>query len=180
MEIEVKIRINSSDDLQKIETLLTRDGFLLKNVKQTNVFFDGFEGELGKNKSVARVRIEEDLETPAKRLFFLTFKSKSKIENGISRAEEREEIIDVGLAQCILNQREIEERKKLSPLLSEILTLCNDRLKQIGQFQNIRKTVVWKGYSVELDMTTYHDFEQIGYEIEIECDANPEKAHKEM
>jgi len=169
-EVEVKIRLPSKSEYDKVKTILMANpSHFLAEHQQHNFFFDGALAELSKDRAVMRFRFYDN-----KCLF--TLKEKTVIQNGVATSGETEEFIDKELAKKIVDDpSKMSELVTKCPLLQQIINRwkCEAGFKCLGGFENFRVDFKFHGYKLELDQTMF-DF-GTAYEIEIET-AEPQKA----
>ncbi|KAF9202446.1 hypothetical protein BGZ49_007406, partial [Haplosporangium sp. Z 27] len=172
MEIEIKIRLSTEADTARLEHALGGSPFVSED--QDNVFFEGVNKELIKNKLVFRIRIIE--KSGKDRIAVVALKGNAVLVDGISKVEEEEEVIDIKIAEQIIeNPNLIPETAKTHRLLKKIVERvpCNDGYTHMGRFKNVRHKYQWQEYVVEVDRTMYPH--GTAYEVEIES-TNPENA----
>lgn len=159
-EVEVKLRIPDSASFAAVQSLLLPSFKAIH--EQENHFFDGAKGELSAEKVVLRVRFYG-----GDRRAVITCKGKQVLENGVGRAPEEEEEIEVAVAREFL--------KDPSTLVNHESTLMNklkeefkfpEGLTYLGGFDNRRSVYEWRGYTLEVDLTSY----PWGSLYEIECE----------
>ncbi|KAF8984648.1 hypothetical protein BGZ46_007354 [Entomortierella lignicola] len=160
MEIEIKIRLPTEADTARLEHALGGSPFVSED--QDNVFFEGVNKELIKNKLVFRIRIIE--KSGKDRIAVVALKGNAVLVDGISKVEE-----------IIENPNLIPEAAKTHRLLKKIVERvpCNDGYTHMGRFKNVRHKYQWQEYVVEVDRTMYPH--GTAYEVEIES-TNPENA----
>jgi len=109
----------------------------------------------------------------------LSLKAKPTLANGISRVEEDEEEIDLGLArECV------DSPSKLSSLGSRVLKRVKEEygftdflgFVCLGGFENVRNVYEWRGVKLEVDETKY----AFGNCYEIECETEEPERVKTM
>ncbi|PWA71125.1 CYTH-like domain-containing protein [Artemisia annua] len=171
MEVEVKLRLPDSTAHQKLTTLLSP--YRTKTHFQQNLFFDtNPKNTLSKHSSTLRLRFY-NMDTHAT----LTLKSKPKITNGISQAQELEEPIDPTIARTIsLDPTQFATLVKESKILQKVESeygVVWDEMVCLGGFKNVRFVYEWNGLKLEVDESLF-DF-GVSYEIECECD-DPQEA----
>ena len=84
MEIEVKLRLKSSEDHRKVCDRFGVEGHKAKYF-QENYFFDGNQKELGSQRVVLRIRFYNMNEKCV-----ITVKGKAILKNGVGKVRERE------------------------------------------------------------------------------------------
>jgi len=161
----VKLRLLTREDHKKAKDLFGTN--YVKTYDQENFFFDGSQKELSSNYQIMRIRFFNKTEKAV-----LTVKGRASLSDGIGRAVEEEEAMDVVQArQCI------EDPSRIVELDSELVQKKKSALNiqsfvGLGGFKNVRDEYVWDGYKLEIDETVY-DF-GTNYEIECETD-HPEE-----
>lgn len=160
-EVEVKLRIPDSASFAAVKSLLLPS---FKTVHdQENHFFDGAKGELSSQRIVLRIRFYDGDQKAV-----ITCKGKQVLENGIGRAPEEEEDIDIDLARSCLEDPNVlltNEESALMKKLKDEMTFP-DGLTHLGGFDNKRFVYNWRGYTLEADQTSY----PWGSMFEIECE----------
>ncbi|KAG0300916.1 hypothetical protein BGZ97_003021 [Linnemannia gamsii] len=172
MEIEIKIRLASEEHTARLEQAL--GGSPVSVEDQDNVFFDGVNKELIKNKLVFRIRVIE--KSGKEPVAIVALKGNAVLIDGIASVEEEEEAIEIDLARRIIdNPGLIPEAANSHRLLKKIVDRvpCSEGYSHMGRFKNVRHKYRWDEYLVEIDRTSYPH--GIAYEVEIES-TDPEKA----
>jgi uncharacterized protein YjbK len=167
--VEVKLRIADSASFSRLKLLLLP--YFLKLHDQENYFFDGKEKELSSKRVVLRLRFY-DVDSKA----VLTCKGKQVLKDGVGRAAEEEEDVDPEKARAFLKDPEslLSHDSSLISKLREEFGLTG--LTSLGGFKNLRSVYKWKGYTLEIDETSY-PWGTI-FEIECETDAPEEMKHQ--
>lgn len=166
-EVEVKLRIPDSASFAAVKSLLLP---CFKTIhEQENHFFDGANEELSSQKVVLRIRFYNGDHKAV-----ITCKGKQVLQDGIGRAPEEEEEIDVQLARNCLEDPNLlltYENSALMKKLKDEMKFSNG-LTHLGGFDNKRTVYGWRGYTLEADETSY----PWGSLFEIECETeNPEE-----
>ncbi|XVE89035.1 hypothetical protein DITRI_Ditri19aG0117700 [Diplodiscus trichospermus] len=171
MEVEVKLRLPSSDSHQKLSNLLSP--FHTKTLVQENIFFDTPTSTLASNNAALRLRLY-NLDSYS----ILSLKSKPKLSQGISQVEEHEEPIDPSLARSFSTDPSgLLELTSSSQIMERVKgEFAVDELVCLGGFKNVRGVYDWKGLKLELDETIY-DF---GVSYEIECESKEPERDKKL
>lgn len=172
-EVEVKLRIPDSASFAAVKSLLLP---CFKTVHdQQNHFFDGKNGELSSQRIVLRIRFYNGDHKAV-----ITCKGKQVLQDGIGRAPEEEEEIDVELARkCLEDPNTLLTTEQGSTLLKKLKDEIefSDGLAYLGGFDNQRTVYNWRGYTLEADETSY----PWGTLFEIECETeNPEELKGEL
>jgi uncharacterized protein YjbK len=169
-EVEVKLRIPDSASFAAAKSLFLPS---FKNVlNQENHFFDGSNEELSSQKVVLRIRFYNSDQKAV-----ITCKGKQVLKDGIGRAPEEEEEIDVQKARNF-----IQDPDAMLLYDSNLITKLKDEfefkngLKYLGGFDNQRSVYEWRGYSLELDLTSY----PWGCLHEIECETDKPEDLKQI
>ncbi|KAG9068860.1 hypothetical protein KI688_011147 [Linnemannia hyalina] len=176
MEIEIKIRLASEEHTARLEHAL--GGSPVSVEDQDNVFFDGVNKELIKNKLVFRIRVIE--KSGKEPVAVVALKGNAVLIDGIASVEEEEEAIEIDLARRIIeNPGLIPEAANSHRLLKKIVNRipCSEGYSHMGRFRNVRHKYQWQDYLVEVDRTSYPH--GTAYEIEIES-TDPEKAKSRL
>uniref|UniRef100_A0A1J3CX98 Triphosphate tunel metalloenzyme 3 n=1 Tax=Noccaea caerulescens TaxID=107243 RepID=A0A1J3CX98_NOCCA len=181
MEVEVKLRLLTAAAHLRLTTLLTP--FHLKTLHQRNLFFDTPKNDLSLRRAVLRLRFlqnaADSAAATAPSRCILSLKAKPTLANGISRVEEDEEEIDLGLAkECV------DSPSKLSSLGSRVLKRVKEEygfadflgFVCLGGFENVRNVYEWRGVKLEVDETKY----AFGNCYEIECETEEPELVKTM
>ena len=92
MQVEVKLRLADAAAHDKVVELLKADQQHL--YRQQNLFYDGPNKELSSQRTVLRVRWFNGDEKVV-----ITVKGKMKVQDGVGRAEENEDEVDVATAE---------------------------------------------------------------------------------
>lgn len=161
-EVEVKLRIPDSASFAAVQSLLLPS---FKEIhEQENHFFDGAKGELSAEKVVLRVRFYD-----SDRRAVITCKGKQVLENGVGRAPEEEEEVDVSVAREFLKDPNllVSHGSTLMTKLKEEFKFPQG-LSYLGGFDNRRSVYEWRGYTLEVDLTSY----PWGCLYEIECETH--------
>lgn len=170
-EVEVKLRIPDSASFAAAKSLFLPS---FKNVlNQENHFFDGSNEELSSQKVVLRIRFYNSDQKA-----IITCKGKQVLKDGIGRAPEEEEEIDVQIARSFVQDPDAmllyDDSNLIRKLKGEFE--FKDGLKYLGGFDNQRSVYEWRGYSLELDLTSY----PWGCLHEIECETNKPEDLKQI
>ncbi|KAG0235167.1 hypothetical protein BGW41_000918 [Actinomortierella wolfii] len=172
MEIEIKIRLKSEDHVSALEQALNTP--LLTSEDQENIFFEGKNKELIRQRLVFRIRLVHG-QQGGPPLAILALKGNAVLVNGVATCEEEEEPIDCQTAlKMIYDPSLIPEIAKGHTLLQKIIDRvpCPDGYVVMGRFRNVRHKYSWQGYKVEVDRTTYSH--GTAFEIEIETGSKEE------
>lgn len=97
MEVEVKFRLPDAEAHQKVATLLASSHEVTH--AQENVFFDGKQKELSSTRSVLRLRFYN-----GDQKCVVTLKGQATILDGVSRATEVEEDLDVAVGRACVGE----------------------------------------------------------------------------
>ena len=130
MEVEVKITLSTEEDYIKCRALLdgaadqkaqyTQACRFVEEKTQKNTYFDGVHGELSREKAMFRLRHLRESDQ-----YIVTLKAKAVLADGISRAEETEEVIPKELAIALLIAPEkchtLQDEYTLHVLLKNVL-----------------------------------------------------------
>lgn len=92
LQVEVKLRLADKEAHDKLVTLLAQDQTHL--YRQENLFYDGSNRELSSQRTVLRVRWFNDDEKVV-----ITVKGKMAVVDGVGRAEEHEDEVEVATAK---------------------------------------------------------------------------------
>lgn len=170
MEIEIKLQL--PDAAAHAKTLEVLAPHRKASFEQTNYFFDSPDGKMSANRKTLRVRFYKS-DAPDKAV--LTVKGRQEMRDGVGRATEVEDELDLELARRATNEPSHllkSQTKYLQEIKSEVgLT----ELVCLGNFKNNRSVFEWEGLEVEVDETIYsptasHPEEGRFYEIELETD----------
>ncbi|KAG0230496.1 hypothetical protein BGW42_000917 [Actinomortierella wolfii] len=183
MEIEIKIRLRSEDHVSALEQALNTP--LLTSEDQENIFFEGKNKELIRQRLVFRIRLVHS-QQGGPPLAILALKGNAVLVNGVATCEEEEEPIDCQTALKMIydpslipeiakgaNRLHSDEMARHT-LLQKIVDRvpCPDGYVVMGRFRNVRHKYSWQGYKVEVDRTTYSH--GTAFEIEIETGSKEE------
>lgn len=165
MEIEIKIRIPNEQEFIKLKNALK--DCLVSTFEQKNYFIDTVDMALEAEWTVFRLRHENSVWKAA-------VKSKPKLENGISKVQEREkEISDIEAMEILRDPQAVNQSEHV--IVKEIKG--KKEYKLVGSFETTRRTYHYDELKLELDETRY-DF---GVAYELECEHNnPEKTKLKM
>ena len=160
-EIEIKLRLSSLEDYNKVRSFL---GSPRSIENQINYYLDNHKDEFIKTKSTFRMRIVNGKEA------YITYKGKNQMIDGVSVSQEMEaaETIETVLA-CIEDRKNFITLNILNNVFRHVLNLYkNDpsEIKIIGHITTMRTIYEWNGHKLELDDSDY-GFDK-NYEIEIE------------
>eukprot|EP00882_Tetradesmus_deserticola_P014604 GHRQ01015534.1.p1 GENE.GHRQ01015534.1~~GHRQ01015534.1.p1 ORF type:complete len:262 (+),score=144.30 GHRQ01015534.1:295-1080(+) len=171
MEVEVKLRLPGPEAHQQLAQLLAPG--LVATHQQENYFFDGPGRELGSTRVVLRLRLYD-----GDKKALLTLKGEQVLVDGIGRASEVEEVLPDAAAA----RRYLQQPSELLALPSDIMKGLAQRyglaeLVGLGGFSNSRQEAAWRGFTLELDATTYPW--GCVYELEAETD-KPEELRSQL
>ncbi|GJP54404.1 hypothetical protein CLOM_g13495 [Closterium sp. NIES-68] len=170
MEVEVKLRLPNKEAHARVAELLAASHRVTH--QQENVFFDGANGELSRNRIVLRLRFYNN---DAKCV--VTVKGKTVMADGIGRSTEEEEDIDPTFGRACVKDPSLLQSAS-TPLLSSLPNRfsCPEYVC-LGGFRNTRGVFEWRGNTIELDETQF----AFGTQYEIECETSqPEKLKAEL
>jgi uncharacterized protein YjbK len=159
-EIEIKIRLDSQKDFEKLRNSLGEP----RIEYQINYYLDTNDGYFVKAKSTFRLRIVNNSEA------FVTYKSKTKLEHGVAQSEEIEEKIPLDLVIPNINHEGLYRTSKIYQKILDLNKLLPLNMKVLGSISTIRRIYSWNQQLLELDDTDY-GFDR-NYEIEIEVNSN--------
>lgn len=171
MEVEIKLALPGADMHAKV--LKAFGPHRRTHYKQQNFFFDTPDSAISRSRRALRVRLFDNDKA------VLTIKGRMEMKDGIARATEVEDELDVALAK-----QSVETPQNLlscgSPSLQALQKEVSlEGLLCLGTFKNNRTVFDWEGHVVEVDETIYSatdscPTEDTFYEIELETE-EPEK-----
>lgn len=161
MEVEIKLRLLDEDAHKGLAKAL--EPHFRETHKQENIFYDGSEGELSKQRVIVRTRFYN-----TDKRCLLTIKGQQIVKDGIGRGSEVEEDIDPTKARKFL-----QDPQSLYNLPSDILQpILKEHgvkeLKCLGGFRNERSDYDFEGFKLELDKTMFAH--GTVYEVEVETE----------
>jgi uncharacterized protein YjbK len=165
MEVEVKLRLGSASDYDRLAALLAPNAG--PEYRQENFFFDGANGELNARRVVLRVRLYNGAEKAT-----LTVKGEQILKDGIARAAETEAPLDPAVARALVSDPRptlvgSSPNSDAAAILDALVTQYSlTSLKCLGGFDNLRREFAWSGFTLELDRTEY----PWGVLHELECE----------
>jgi adenylate cyclase class IV len=159
---EVKIRLNSEDDMNKFAAVIAND-FVAEDT-QENFFFDGANGELSGKMSFFRVRVKNDGQTTVGAV-----KEHQEVEGGTQVCWTQETPINpVDAAMLLTNPRDVHQTTRfLSQSQSPLAAVLREKfhvtaLHFVGSFRTHRATYTWSssasqpvGLILKLDKTRF-------------------------
>ncbi|KAK9711291.1 hypothetical protein K7432_007944 [Basidiobolus ranarum] len=171
MEVEIKIRFQSAEDLENFEACLGKPPKAIE--QQENYYFDGSEHELEQQRTVFRLRkiSKSTLSQSTKQMAAkITLKGNAILEAGISRVQETEESFEYDVVDDIVkNPNSISQYSSKSPLLDSIIkNYPVNSYKLVGYYNTLRKLYEWEEYILAVDNTEF-PFGR-GYEVELESE----------
>jgi adenylate cyclase class IV len=169
-EVEVKLRIPDSASFAAVKDVLLPSYKITHD--QENHFFDGAQQELSSQKVVLRVRFYGGDQKAV-----ITCKGKQVLKGGIGRAPEEEEEVDPGAAREFLKDPNALLTYEGSPLMDKLKQefKFGKGLQYLGGFDNKRMVYDWRGFTLEVDQTSY----PWGCMYEIECETETPEQLKE-
>ncbi|CAI5960815.1 unnamed protein product [Closterium sp. NIES-65] len=170
MEVEVKLRLANKEAHARVAELLAANHRVTH--QQENVFFDGANGELSRNRIVLRLRFYN-----SDSKCVVTVKGKTIMADGIGRSTEEEEEIEAAFGRaCVADPSLVQSAT--TPLLSSLPARFScPQFVCLGGFRNTRSVFEWRGNTIELDETQF----AFGTQYEIECETSqPEQLKAEL
>ncbi|KAJ3101637.1 hypothetical protein HDU97_001250 [Phlyctochytrium planicorne] len=182
-ETELKLRLKSSEDLEKVEQALERRemGAGFRCFKYFDRFFDGNERQFwNHNKSTLRLRqttwlpsrhTEHDQQSsprPAAN-YVVTIKTSGSVQDGIYRAFEEDIEIDTRLAEAIIhNPQNPQLWCHQHPFLASLVDRYNLKggLKPLASLTSVRTRFGFDGGFVDLDEISYPFGKEYAIEVE--------------
>ncbi|KAI9138138.1 hypothetical protein BKA69DRAFT_819770 [Paraphysoderma sedebokerense] len=184
MEIELKLRLFSSQSYQKVLDYFNSLSSSSSNLRESNKTVLRLRTcaeaaqEATENKETTKDK-ENNLKSNQRKYAVVTVKSNSVLVDGVQTVEEEEQSIPLDVVASLMKSPSTTLLSLESSKKYRVIDLINTRFPStqhdysrwtiLGSYKTLRSKFLWEGVTVEVDKTEFH-FDETAYEIEIEAD----------